>query len=171
MNLMHLDDAEFRSVVEDDIRRRASAHQSRELRSGPVVPRWWSVLTSISKSVEGTLAARDAELKAEKFKYLRTHGKDAWLRRSEEAQRKRAASLRFYSAVQERILEAKALHEQQCPREVRLQEERNRYAAAYARLRDAVQAHQETVRHADDPGDADKVLWEAFKETEREMMS
>lgn len=163
MNLSKMNDTDFRSVVEADIKNRATEEQSEALRKPEVVTRWWHCLNSIIKSVEGALAAREADLQAQKYNLLRNEGKNAWLTRAEQAKRQRAASLRFYTAAQERLIEAKALYEQLHPREAYLQEERNRYAAAYICLRDAIREHRERRVM---PEEFDEQLWAALNETE-----
>lgn len=164
-----LSEDDFRELVDRDLRRDNTEDESQALRSPALVDRWYAILVSMSKSVDGQLAAKREDFEAQKAR-LRgqfveidsdlaeakirhdTKGvqqadartrvlRQEWQSTSEKYSRSRAATLRFKSGLEETLVEARMYRDRVRDRlyDHVVAEERNRLASRVRRLESALQ--------------------------------
>jgi hypothetical protein len=140
------------------------------LRSDPaVIERWYQALVRMKKSVEGTLAAKTADSKAQKLQCLLKTGDFG---RAEpdlvgaqtiemEYQRWRAGAIRFKVGVEEKLMAVRWLRSQAAPQLIASAAvlERNIMAERVRRLEAAIRAHRDQVLRDGGPHDGDDQLW------------
>ena len=183
--LLTMDDKEFRQVVDQDLRKDSSNKRARAelpegvskaLRDPDVAKRWLNHLSQMQRTVEGTLAAREAESESKRssirqqiFEAEASREPTAHLRALLEEEKKnylysRAGTLRFKSGLDETALEARAIVERHDVEAYRSQvfKERNSYAARTEELEKAIREHKEDFYDEEDdlePSKADLRLW------------
>lgn len=161
-----MSDAEFRALVDRDLRRASTKEEAAGLRDPAVVERWYLTLTAMKKSVEGQLGAKRAEFDGQKARLRQAFVqaeqaqadakalgdqagvakaqnrirklREEWASVQERFARPRAATLRFQSGVDETLLEARSL--------------RSRLSDENARLRAALLAAREVLDWIDAHG-------------------
>jgi hypothetical protein len=100
---------EFYRVVGDDLRGHSDPATAEALRSPELFGRWVATLDYMRVNVQGQIEARAADAEAEELDAAaRGDDNQAWAIRT-EALRKRAASLRFRTRVEEGLHEAALL--------------------------------------------------------------
>lgn len=183
--LLAMDDKEFRQVVDQDLRKDSSNKRARAdlpegvskaLRDPDVAKRWLNHLSQMQRTVEGTLAAREAESESKRanirqqiFEAEANREPTAHLRALMEEEKKnylysRAGTLRFKSGLDETWLEARAIVERYDTEAYRNQvfKERNNFAARTEELEKAIREHKEDFYAEEDdlePSKADLRLW------------
>lgn len=183
--LLAIDDKEFRQVVDQDLRKDSSNKRARAdlpegvskaLRDPDVAKRWLNHLSQMQRTVEGTLAAREAESESKRanirqqiFEAEANREPTAHLRALMEEEKKnylysRAGTLRFKSGLDETWLEARAIVERYDTEAYRNQvfKERNNFAARTEELEKAIREHKEDFYAEEDdlePSKADLRLW------------
>lgn len=168
--LLAFSEEQFYKFVDQDVRGKLPPKLSALLRDPVISERWYLVLVRMKKNVESTLAATHADLRS---KRLRTLARIEEL--DEEKDRKRIAELRamihkaaaeyeeikakrirFRSAVEDAIQDARWYRFQQG--RVEVAEQRQVMANELATLRGAVRRHHESIDD-EDADDADIELW------------
>lgn len=119
--LLSMPETTFRRLVDADVRKKGTEEVAESLRSPQVVRRWLSALTAMAKSVEGQLAAREADLEVLQLEYEKASrgASEAELAKLEaeylSAQTReatwRASVLRFKTGLDEAITEAKQVQD------------------------------------------------------------
>lgn len=161
-SLRKLSDEEFRTLVDDDTRARGTQDLADALRSRGVAVRWHDMLLSMLGSVEGQLAARQAEMSSN-IAYLRAQGKfkDADRARA-EGEKWRASAIRFKTGLEEKLRESTRVLRAYGVTEIdeRIAEERNQALARVAILEAAIRSHRDSFPlEDDDPTEDDEELW------------
>lgn len=175
-SLCDLSDEEFRQVVDDDLRGKADAKISPQLRKPENVDRWYSVLLAMTKSVEGQLAARRSD-----WDGLRTHlgseialktgtNEEAILRAQLQSERERylkwrAGIIRFKTGLDEWLAEARHLRDRTRGDMIErvTKDERAFLSSRVRTLEEAIRRHRDHLL-AEDLDDeahekADEALW------------
>jgi hypothetical protein len=182
-----LTDDEFRALVDADLRSlapngvRLRKDLTETLRSPEHCSRWHSMLCRMEKSVDGQLAARDADYRANmarlEAEILRSTDEKTQtdLRRQQQDLRNkyqtgRAATLRFKTGLGDASLQAKFLREQQVAETFggTVIAERDFLASRCRRLAAAIEAHRQAVTNdlgGDEPDELDVRLWAAIPTT------
>lgn len=184
-HLLEMSDKEFRDIVDQDLRKDSSNKRARAelpegvsaaLRDSRVASRWLTHLSQMQRTVEGTLAAREAESESKRADLRRAviEAEDnleptAHLRAKLEEEKKnylytRAGTLRFKSGLEEVLLEARAIVEKHDVEAYRSQvfKERNAYASRVEELEEAIREHKRSFYDEEDdlePSDTDLKLW------------
>lgn len=130
-----LNEEDFRELVDRDLRRENTEEEAIALRSPALVDRWYTVLVSMTKSVDGQLSAKRQDFEAHKARLKsqllradeelafarRKHDRamiaevekkarklrEEWAAAQERYSRSRAATLRFKSGLEETLVEAR----------------------------------------------------------------
>lgn len=171
-------DEVFRQLVDDDLRGRNDPVIRAALRSSENVDRWFSVLLSISKSVEGQLAARKADWETKRTRLLtdiqllegtddRVATNELKVQLQEEREkytRWRAGIIRFKTGLDVWLAEARHLRD--ASRDGMYQrvteDERIKLATRVHALEDGIRHHRDIILSDvsdDDHEDADEDLW------------
>lgn len=161
-SLRSLSQDDFRRVVDDDIRGRSSGDVREALRSSGLVDRWVETLESALVSVEGQLAANDADWGAKEAEFESSGDHVALLAEKAKNDRWRAGALRFRTGVQQTLIEARRLaaaQEKESSEVDRLTRERDRAMARAFMLEDAIRSHKQNFPTEDEPSDNDLDLW------------
>jgi hypothetical protein len=187
-DLPALDDAQFRQVVDADLRRRVNPNilperASNALRGPDNLRRWHSQLLAIKRSVDGQLVAAKDELDAvvgtieariAQLEDLRPGSPQISVLRSEVAAtrseylRKKAGRERFLTGVEEHIVFAERLlsSEREDMYNSVVTVERDRYARRLRRLERAVRDHRDVImadlEDGEEPDECDLALWGAL---------
>jgi hypothetical protein len=174
--LMHLPEDEFRDIVDADLRRRARRDDAEALRSPELVDRWFAALTAMAKSVEGQLAAREEDFRSRTAAVKAEMGlavndeQVADLRvklhmMQADYSRGRSGTLRFKSGLEEWIIEARYLRDNQRGRmyDSIVAEERNHALARVRELEAAIQEHRDNFGPDDDVTPEDEKLWQVLR--------
>jgi hypothetical protein len=157
-DLAHLDDEEFRRLVDADTRGKAPDDVASGLRSPECVERWLMELQRIHTSVIGQLTVRANEYQGRRAQAGDSDVSDL----RAEYFLKRASTLRFKSGLESTIAEALFLRDafRAKPHEAILIDERNTFAKRAARMAEAIAAHRRALEDDDiEPGSADEALW------------
>lgn len=168
--LLRLTHVQFYNFVDQDVRQRLESEVSTKLRDPIVVDRWYLVLVQMKKNVESQLASAKADWKAEQMQILADleeieEGDDGSDLRAElytklgKFEKSRAGKLRFRSAVEDSLSEARILRNQL--REMAAARREGVVRTALQEARIAVLDHRS---HTDEPTQADKDLWAQFDE-------
>lgn len=147
--LLALPDAEFRALVDSEVRGTSPAKVGETLRDPLLIDRWYHTLLQMKKSVESQLGAKRSDV----LKNRRYSEQDV-----ADFHRWRAGAVRFKSGVEDRLLEIRRIRGIVQPDTEAIKRERN------ALLR-AIDDHRQTVLQefeADEISDADRALWSAL---------
>lgn len=159
-SLLACSDAEFRDVVNRDLRKQTTPDESAALRSPEVVDRWYGYLIATSKNVDGQLSAARQDWRATKARLLikldnatTPEGKRSirreWAESEERFAFTRVGILRFKSGLDEWIIHARTLRaaaEETATHRLR-------------ELEEAIADHQASFPKEDEPSFADEQLW------------
>lgn len=117
--LLDMNAGQFASVVDKELRGKATPDESTALRSPQVAERWHGTLLAMMKSVDGQLGARRADFMSNRARFTkqllaaeyeeRFQLERSWAEQREMFNRSRASTLRFKSGLEETIIEARAL--------------------------------------------------------------
>jgi hypothetical protein len=180
--LLKMDDEDFRNIVDADLRDfDHSGKWALGLRSPAVVERWHATLTAMLKSVEGQLAAREADWTSTKARLSKERievESDGGLMESEfqqkmtaldlefETEREKhfktkAGTMRFKTGLEEWLVEAGRIRDSITDKlyESVVSRERNYYAERARALEDGITQHQKMVQASSVPSEADEKLW------------
>lgn len=194
VDLSSCDDDVFMSYVDADLRppERRDPEVSRALRSPAVVERYYTMLLRKSKSIEGQLAAKEADYEARKARLegklgiaeagaVREDSTDEDRRRAlgrainlraelkkerSEYQQSRAGTLRFKTGLDMNLVEIKGLIRRYDANrfDQMLAEERNVLAERVRFLENAIRVHRsEIVADVRDGDEVDEELWEVLE--------
>ncbi len=158
--LLDCSDADFRDVVNRDLRKQTTPDESAALRSTEVVDRWYGYLVATSKNVDGQLSAARQDWRATKARLQikmdnATTAEDKrrirreWAESEERFAFTRVGVLRFKSGLDEWIIHARTLRSStEVTTTHRLRE-----------LEQAIADHQASFPGEDEPSSADEQLW------------
>ncbi len=179
MDLSQMDDEMFRQLVDRDLRSETTPEEAAALRSPEIVDRWVSVITAMSKKVEGHLAAKKQDFEATKSRIkaeinkAEARGSQAIVQKlklqlEEEKERNaqsRAKTIRFKSGLEESMIEARHIRNTFRPSyDSYIKDERNALAKKVRELEQAIIHHKEEQTEDDtEPSAADIELWSYVK--------
>lgn len=190
-DLAGLPDDQFRALVDADLRQNAArstirlrAELSEALRSPDNVRRWYSMLCRMAKSVDGQLAAREADFRGERARLeaLALEADDAGRsglraqqqRLKAEHHKTKASTVRFKTGLDEVTIVAKFLLEQHLEDlfGAAVLAERDYLAGRCRRLTAAIEQHRDAVMAdnavmddlgGDDADEIDEALWSVLR--------
>lgn len=163
--LLAMADADFKAIVEKDIRSTVNKSIGAALRTPEVVPRWYNHLTRIRTSVEGQLRSRELKMEQERIEadILGLRGAQKELQRQEAAHLDWVRRIStFKQGVEVRLTEVRWLLAQLRPDVESLVEAFESYDKIIERgnqLYLAIQRHRDNFPSDDEPSEEDERLW------------
>jgi hypothetical protein len=156
VELTRLPQDTFRAVVDEDIRNRAPEQVHEALRTEDLVERWYTCLLLMQTSVEGQLASKSADNRAEVQMFYARRDPEGAMRALAAHEQWRAGSLRFKNGVDQKLIEARSLLRRFGKAATVMEEQRNRAGEVARSLREAIERHRASTSN---PTEADLALW------------
>jgi hypothetical protein len=158
--LAQLSEERFRAVVDEDVRDRAPAPVHDALRSRELIQRTYDTLLTMQRSVEGQIAAKAAETKAQVRRLLAAKARAKASAVQADFDHWRAGCLRFKTGLDIELIEVRSVLRRYGLYTTVLEAQRNEAARQGRLLRQAIEAHRAAV---DSPEHADEALWEVLE--------